>query len=66
MSKSGPTSSALTYCLALSNFGSALTAGGLLNLPDGRAATGMTRHYFTGTFVWPLIELITKDHPDGL
>lgn len=69
--KFGPTSADLKFRLVFSVVGLALTLGALLYRglptgPGGWEAIGIATLFFGGTFVWTLIKLIRKDHPDGL
>ena len=69
MNKYGPTSGDLKFRLAFSIAGLALTIGALVYRgqpkgPGGWEAIGIAILFFGGTFIWTLIKLARKDHPD--
>jgi hypothetical protein len=69
--KYGPTRGDLRFRLVFSIIGLAMTAGALVyhGLPTSAGAweaIGIATLFFGGTFIWTLIKLIRKDHPDGL
>jgi len=71
MNKYGPTRSELKLRLGISVAGLLLMAAGLLYRgwptgPGGWEAVGIATLFFGGTFLWTLVKLIRKDHPDGL
>lgn len=69
--KYGPTTADLKFRLAFSVVGLALICGAIFYRgpptgPGGWETIGIAALFFGGTFVWTLIKLIRKDHPDGL
>ena len=71
MNRYGPTRGDLKFRFAFSVAGLALLTGAILYRgwpqgPGGWEAVGIAGLFFGGTFLWTLVKLIRKDHPDGL
>ncbi|WP_299620921.1 hypothetical protein [uncultured Tateyamaria sp.] len=71
MNKYGPSRGDLKFRLTFSIVGLAMLTGAIVYRgwptgPGGWEAIGIALIFFGGTFLWTLIKLIRKDHPDGL